>query len=76
MEIRRVAICCDVDVRCSKYEASGLGVADVELELVADARRVDREARHVVVAGAERVRAVAYHVAGPIADLYSLALPQ
>ena len=46
-----------------EYEASGL--AHVELQLVADARRVDREARHVVVAGAERVRAVAYDVAGP-----------
>ena len=55
--------CCDVDVRCSKYEASGL--AHVELQLVADARRVDREARHVVVAGAERVRPVVYDVAGP-----------
>ena len=51
--------CCDVDVRCSKYEASGL--AHVELQLVADARRVDREARHVVVAGAERVRVFYYN---------------
>ena len=49
-----------------EYEASGLGVADVELELVADARRaVDGDPGAKVVAGAERVRAVAYDVAGP-----------
>ena len=49
-----------------EYEASGLGVADVELELVADARRaVDGDPGAKVVAGAERVRAEAYHFAGP-----------
>ena len=51
--------------RCSMFEYEASGLADVELQLVADARRVDREARHVVVAGAERVRAVVYDVAGP-----------